>query len=422
MARNRTTRRVGFVACCGFSAERRHFLASATGLIATLACAPRDRDGAASQPDGAGDDATAGSAESWTLFVGTYTKSGASRGIYQVAVDTHTLAFGEAILAAECAEPSFLALSTDRRVMVAVNELLEFDGKPAGSITAFRHGAATAGRHTLEPLAPVRTTRGAAPCYVTLDRNGHYALVANYLGGNVAVFPVAADGSLGEAVQVVTHEGTGPNAKRQDAPHAHCIVLDAANRFAVSADLGADTLYVSQFDATTGKLTPAAVPEVRLTPGAGPRHVAFSPDGRTLYCVNELDSTLAVFSYDPETGALANRQVPSTRPADATGANAPADIHVHPSGRAVYVSNRGDNTIAVFAVNANTGALVLTQTIASGGDWPRNFTLTPDGAGLLVAHQRSNSIVAFRLDARTLLLTKTEQVLTAPVPVCLLFA
>jgi 6-phosphogluconolactonase len=150
--------------------------------------------------------------------------------------------------------------------------------------------------------------------------------------------------------------------------------------------------------------------------------VAFSPDGRTLYCANELDSTLAVFSYDAESGALASRQVLSTRPAGAQGENAPADLHVHPSGRAVYLSNRGDNTIAVFEVNAQTGSLALVQTITSGGDWPRNFVLTPDGAGLLVAHQRSDSVVAFRIDERTQQLTKTEERLTTPVPVCLLFA
>ncbi len=402
--------------------SRRHFLVSATGLLATIACTPREQNGGNAPQMGAGVDDSVGSGEPWTLFIGTYTKSGTSRGIYQVTVEPHSLSFGEPTLAAECAEPSYLAFSPDRRMLVAVNELLEFEGKPAGSVSSFRHTVGADRRHTLTPVQPVRTSRGAAPCYVTLDREGHHALVANYLGGNVAVFALAADGSLGEAVQVVAHDGTGPNTKRQDSPHAHCIVLDAANRFAISADLGADTLYVSRFDASTGRLTPATVSEVRVAPGAGPRHVAFAPDGRTLYCANELDSTLAVFAYDAATGGLTGRQVLSTRPVDAQGTNAPADLHVHPSGRAVYLSNRGDNTIAVFAVDVKTGALTLAQTIASGGDWPRNFTLTPDGTGLLVAHQRSDSVVAFHIDARTLQLTRSGQVLTAPVPVCLLFA
>jgi len=406
--------------------SRRHFLTSATGLLVTLACAPRDSgDGANPQATASGTESAtdaSGATAPWTLFIGTYTKSGTSRGIYQVTVDPRTLAFGEPTLAAACADPSYLALSSDRRVLVAVNELLEFDGRPAGSITAFRHGAGAAGRHTLEAVPPARSSRGAAPCYATLDREGNHALVANYVGGNVAVFALASDGSLGEAVQVVAHNGTGPVVKRQEGPHAHCIVLDAANRFAVSADLGTDTLYVSAFDTKKGRLTPAAVPEVRLAPGAGPRHVAFAPDGRTLYCANELDSTLAVFAYDAETGTLTPQQVLSTRPAGAQGVNAPADLHVHPSGKAVYLSNRGDNTVAVFGVDGSTGVLTLVQTISSGGDWPRNFTLTPDGAGLLVAHQRSDSVVAFRIDPRSLQLTAAGQMLTTPVPVCLLFA
>lgn len=401
--------------------SRRHFLVSATALLVSAACTIRE------QPDtnvaGSNDRHTpaGGSDDVWSLFIGTYTKSGASRGIYHVSVHRDTLTFGAPSLVATCAEPSFLALSRDKRTLVAVNELLEYEGQPAGSVTAFRHEH-RAGTPTLTPVPPVRSSRGAAPCYVSIDASGRYALVANYMGGNVSVLPIAADGSLGEAVQVIAHTGTGPNVQRQEAPHAHCIVFDQAQRFVVSADLGGDRLYVSRYNATSGKLEPAATSEVRLAPGAGPRHVAFSPDGRTLYCANELDSTLAVFAYDSETGALTNRQVLSTRPDSATGSNAPADLHVHPNGRTVYLSNRGDNTIAVFSVDATTGALVLAQTMSSGGNWPRNFTLTPDGKGLLVAHQRSDSVVAFRIDAATGLLQNAGTALTTPVPVCVVFA
>ena len=395
--------------------SRRAFLTSAAALFVTVACASREPDGGDAVADAVGDP------EPWTLFIGTYTKSGASRGIYQVAVEPETLAFGEVGVAAECADPSFLALTPDGRTLVVVNELLEYEGQSAGSVSAFHHEVR--GRvHTLTSIAPSRSSRGAAPCYVAIDASGRYALVANYMGGNVATYPLAADGSLGEAVQVTAHDGTGPDSKRQEAPHAHCIVLAPDNRFAISADLGADALFVSAFNANTGKLTPATVPVVKLAPGAGPRHVAFSPDGRTLYCANELDSTLAVFAYDAKNGTLTPTATVSTRPAGAQGTNAPADLHVHPSGTAVYLSNRGDNTIAVFATDRNTGNVTLAQTIPSGGDWPRNFTLTPDATGLLVAHQKSDSVVAFRIDAATGQLTSTGQVLTTPVPVCLLFA
>jgi 6-phosphogluconolactonase len=238
----------------------------------------------------------------------------------------------------------------------------------------------------------------------------------------VAVFPVAPDGGVGAATSVVQHQGRGPHPERQTSPHAHCIVLDAANRFALAADLGIDRVLVRRFDAASGALTPAAVPEVALQPGAGPRHLAFSPDGRTLYAVNELDSTLVVFAYDPETGGLRERQTLSTRPADATTENFPADLHVHPSGRTVYASNRGDDTIAVFAVAPDSGRLTLEQSVPTGGRWPRNFAIDPAGELLLVANQRSDSVVGFRIDPATGQLTPNGSRIELPAPVCLLFA
>ncbi|GLC26396.1 lactonase family protein [Roseisolibacter agri] len=365
--------------------------------------------------------ATAGRREDdreWRLYVGTYTAGTTSRGIHRLAVDRATGAMRlDGGVAAEVANPSYLALAPDGRALYAASELTEFAGAASGAVAGFARDAATGA------LAPrgARASRGGAPCYVSVDRTGRYLLVANYVGGSVAVLPLAADGSVGEATSVVQHTGRGPHAQRQTAPHAHCIVLDPANRFALTADLGIDRILVYGFDAATGTLRPAAQPPLALRPGAGPRHLAFAPDGRTLYVVNELDSTLVALDYDPATGALRERQALSTRPAGATGDNFPADLHVHPGGRTVYASNRGDDTLAVFAV-AGDGRLSLAQTVPTGGRWPRNFALDPAGRLLLAANQRSDSVVAFRIEEATGHLTPTGASVTVPAPVCLQFA
>lgn len=355
----------------------------------------------------------------WTMYIGTYTKTGKSKGIYRVSVDPVTLQFGTLELAAETPDPSFLAITPDGRALVAVNELVEFGGQASGSVTVFARNAASS---ALTALSPSRASRGAAPCYVSIDRTGRQVMVANYVGGNVAVLPLATSGALGEAGTVLARTGKGPHPVRQVAPHAHCILPDPGNRFVLMSDLGTDKIHVARLDAATGALTPADVPEVSLRPGSGPRHLAFSPDGQTLYVVTELDSTIVAFAYNRATGGLTERQRISTRPAGATIENFPADLHVHPTGRTVYASNRGDDTIAVFAVDATSKALSLVQSVPTGGSGPRNFTLTPDGAGLLVANQRSDSILAFQVDAVTGQLAATGQVLDAPVPVCLTFA
>ncbi len=395
------------------SHTRRDFLA--ISALAAIACVDRK----------SGDvlDSVAGRAalddQVWPMFVGTYTKTGTSKGIYRTTVNARTLAFGPFTVAAETADPSFLALAPDGRTLIAVNELLAFEGHASGAVSAFRHDAATG---ALTAVPPMRSSRGGAPCYVHIDRRGRYALVANYVGGSIAVLPIAADGSLGNPTSRIAFEGHGPNAARQESPHAHCIVLDADNGLAYVSDLGTDRIHVFAFDTAAGTLTPASPPFITLAPGAGPRHLAFSSDGRTLYCVNELNSTLSILARDNESGALREMHVVSTRPVNATGSNAPADLHVHPTRGTVYLTNRGDNTLAVFDVSAGDGRPTLVQTIETGGDWPRNFTLTPDGNALLVAHQRSDSIVAFRIDDATGRLSGPVYTVNTPVPVCLSFA
>jgi 6-phosphogluconolactonase len=252
---------------------------------------------------------------------------------------------------------------------------------------------------------------------VHVDRGGRHALVANYTGGTVAMLPVLADGALGEATATVRHEGSGTETARQSAPHPHCIVPDPANRFALVADLGIDRVVVYRLDADGGRLTRAA--EGVLRPGAGPRHLAFGRDGRVVYVANELDSTVTAFRYDPETGALtAMRTVPASA-GGAAARNYPADLHVHPSGRFVYVSNRGHDAIGVFAVDARTGELTPASQTPTGGSWPRNFGIEPDGRLLLVANQRGDSVVSFRVSDETGALTPTGHRVEIPSPVCI---
>ena len=390
--------------------SRRDFLGASA--LATI--------GLASWP-GAASGASAGSAfasaDTWELYVGTYTNNSASRGIYRVELAKETGAFANVSMVAECADPSYLALSPDRRRVVAVNELLSYEGKAAGALTTYARDAATGALTKLNE----RSSLGGAPCYVSFDRAGRHFLVANYVGGNVAVFPVGEQGA-GESTAFVQHEGAGPNRARQAGPHAHCIVVDPRGTFALATDLGTDAIEVYRYDAAAGRLLAAPGRRTALAPGAGPRHLAFAPDGRTLYVVNELDSTLVAFRYAAATAIGAQRQVISTRPAGAAGTNFPADLHVHPSGRAVYVSNRGDNTIAVFSVAPGSGRLTLAQTVPTGGDWPRNFALDPAGRFLLVAHQRSHVVTTFAVDAGTGRLTRTGAEASIPAPVCLLFS
>ncbi|MBK6490120.1 MAG: lactonase family protein [Gemmatimonadetes bacterium] len=353
----------------------------------------------------------------WELYVGTYTADTASRGIYRLLIDAQDGGAVALTLAAESVNPSFLALTPDRRHLVAVNEVTTYEGRASGGITAFTRDPVSGSLARTSATASL----GGAPCYVMVDHAGGHLLLANYLGGNVAVFPLSADGTLGDATAMVQHRGRGPNAARQGSPHAHCVLLDRANRFAVVADLGIDRIKVYHYDAGRGTLEAAQQPEVELRAGAGPRHLVFAPDGRTVYVVNELDSTLVALEYDAAIGTLRERQVLSTRPPRATGDNYPADLHMHPTGRFVYASNRGDNTIAVFSINGASGAVTLEQSVPTGGAWPRNFALDPSGTLLLVANQRSDSIVAFRIDPATGRLMATGTRIDVPAPVCLRF-
>src|SRR5438309_759341 len=260
--------------------------------------------------------------------------------------------------------------------------------------------------------------------FLAASASGRVGLVANYAGGSLALLPIQANGALAPAAHVVQHTGKGPNAERQAAPHAHCILADPSNRFALAADLGADRVFVYHLDLEGRSLRHIEEGDAVMRAGAGPRHIAFHPTLPLVFVANELDSTVATLRFDAERGALSPLDTRLTVPVGWTGTNDPADIHVAPNGRRLYVSNRGHNSIAAFSVVESTGsgALALEQVVSTEGDWPRNFSLDPSGRWLLVANQRSDSVVVFGRDQDNGRLTPTRQRLALPSPVCLRFA
>ena len=348
-----------------------------------------------------------------TVYVGTYT-DGTSRGIYRLTFDTATGTMTEPVLAVETKNPSFLALHPSGRFLYAAGEISSFEGQKTGAVSAFAIDPKTGDLALLNQ----QSSGGAGPCHLVVDKTGRNVLVANYGGGNVAVLPIDADGRLKPASSVRAHEGSGPNTGRQEKPHAHGIYLDAAERFALSPDLGADRVFVYRFDAAKGTLEPhGAAP---LDPGAGPRHLAFHPSGKYLYTINELLSTVSAFAYDAAKGALAPLQTVSALPAGFSGTSWTAEVAVSPDGRFVYGSNRGDDSLAVFAVDRATGRLTPAGHAPVGGKNPRHFTIDPSGRFILAGHQGSGTIAVLRLDPATGLPALVGSPVKVDKPVCLL--
>ena len=351
------------------------------------------------------------------VYVGTYTGSG-SRGIYRFELDLASGAWTDPVLAGESENPSFLAIHPNGRFLYAVNELGTFGGSPTGAVSAFAIGGATG---SLTPIGQ-RASGGADPCHVTVDRGGRNVLVANYTGGSVAVLPIGEDGRLQAASMVIRHHGSGADKSRQEGPHAHAIVLDPAERFALAADLGADLIFVYRFNAAKGALEPDDPADVALDGGTGPRHLAWHTSGAYLYAINELRSTLTAFRYDARRGALEPFQTISTLPGGFSGANKAAEVAVSPDGRFLYASNRGDDSIAVFKVDAASGALALVGHFSTGGRTPRHFAIDSTGRWLVAANQDSDSIVVFRLDPVTGRPSPVGRPITISKPVCVLLA
>ncbi|WP_240509066.1 lactonase family protein [Streptomyces agglomeratus] len=343
-------------------------------------------------------------------YLGTYTTQpggGTGMGLASYRPRSGRLASAGVLVGVQ--NPSFLALSPDRRTLYAVDERAE------GAVTAVR-----VGRGTPEVLGRPRATGGADPCHLSVHPGGRFLLTANYTGGSVSVHPVGPDGVLGEPTDVVRHKGSGPDPERQEGPHAHMVVTDPAGRYVVAVDLGTDSLHTYRLDPRTGRLGEHA--RAAMKPGAGPRHLAFHPSGRYAYVVNELDSTLVVCAYDGPGGVLTPGTPQPTLPPGTrlSGRNYPAGVVVSPDGRFVYVSNRGHDSIAVFAAECGGAALRLVSATPSGGSYPRHIALDPSGGLLFAANQRSGTVAAFRVHRRTGRLTAAGPALAAPVPVCVL--
>jgi 6-phosphogluconolactonase len=352
----------------------------------------------------------------WWVYVGTYTQKD-SKGIYRFDFDPASGKPTGRALAGEARNPSFLALSPDHRFLYAVSETDDFEGKKTGAVAAFAVDAQTGDLKALnnEPSG------GTGPCHLVVDRAGKHVLAANYGSGSVCVLPIESDGRLGKATSFIQHKGSSVNKARQEGPHAHCVTLDAANRFAFVCDLGLDKIMIYRYDTERGTLTPNDPPSASVAPGSGPRHFAFSPDGRYGYLTNEMTCTVTAFAYDAERGALKELQTVATLPGEVKPAYSTAEIEVHPSGKFLYDSNRGYDTVAVFRIDPKTAELTRTQEQGDQVKVPRNFAIDPTGQYVLVANQDSDSIVVFRIDPKTGELTPTGTRVDVPIPVCVTF-
>ncbi|MEO6873329.1 MAG: lactonase family protein [Opitutaceae bacterium] len=349
------------------------------------------------------------SASDQLIFIGTYTRS-TSKGVYAVRLNPATGTLSTPVLAARTASPSWITLSPDQKTLYAVSES---DSMAAAFATDLKLG-------TLTALQPPQSSGGAAPCHLVVDPTQQTLLVANYHTGIVAAIPLLPNGTLGMP-HIIQHTGHSVNPDRQASPHVHSVTLSPDAQFAIVCDLGLDRIFTYRLEASTATLTPVEAAFVATPPGAGPRHFVFGADGRHGYACTEMGSTVLAFDYAPATGALTLKQSISSLPTDFKGSSSGAEIRLHPNGRFLYASNRGDDSIAVFAVDATTGALTLVEIAPCGGKNPRNFSLSPDGAWLVCANQNSNSLSVLRVNPTTGRLTLTPATAEIPLPVCVLF-
>jgi len=356
-----------------------------------------------------------------TTYIGTYTRresfvDGKAEGIYIYHLDCSSgeLTYAATVAGPGTVNPSFLTLGPDRSCLYAVNEFYKSEGQN-GTMSAFAIDPATGHLSYLNE----QSTHGTAPCYASIDPAGRYCLVANYETGSLCVLPIRKDGSLGEATDTVQFSGSGPNLKRQEGPHAHMVVPSPDGGFILAVDLGTDRLMAFCLDRERGTLSPANPPWTELPPGTGPRHLAFHPHRPFAYVISELQSTVTVCRYRELQGTFEALQTISTLPDDFTGQNLGGEIMTSPCGRFVYASNRGHDSLAIFAVDPDTGRLSVVGHESTQGVAPRAFIIDPSGAMLLVANQDTDSVVTFWINQDCGTLQATGHVATVPTPVCI---
>ncbi|MEU5879887.1 lactonase family protein [Spirillospora sp. NPDC047279] len=345
-------------------------------------------------------DTAEGGRDARRVYLGTYTDAG-GLGIVSARADGSGALTVEDALGA-VPRPSWLAAAPGGRLLYAASEVE--DGQVAALAIGDDGSLRELGR---------QSAHGDSPAHLSLHPGGRFLLSASFFGGNLAVHPIGPDGAPLPASDVVRHTGSGPHPD-QASPHPHQILTDPWGRYVLVADLGTDTVHTYRLDLGSGRLRPRS--RARLRPGAGPRHLAFHPDGRTFYVAAELDSTVTVCSYDPHSGRVRPGQVVPTVPAGTTGANHPGEILVSPDGRHVFCTNRGHDSVAVFTTSAGGRALSLTGTVPCGGTWPRHMEFADGGRLLYVANQMSGTVAAFRVEGARL--TPAGAPLVTPSPVC----
>lgn len=353
------------------------------------------------------------------VYIGTYTDGNSkSEGIYVFRFDPSngSLTYVSTVTGIE--NPSFLKTSREGKFLYAVSEVFEVQGIGGGALVANKVNQRTGELTYINS----QSSHGACPCHLNIDRTGQYALVSNYMGGNLAILPIQKDGYLGQASDIIQHEGcSNVNAERQEGPHPHSVTIAHDNRFAIVADLGKDVVMSYKIDIENGKLLPGENSQVDVTPGEGPRHMDFHPNGRYVFLLNELGNTIDSYGYDSETGALFLIGTVSTLPKGFDGENLAADIHVHPNGKYLYASNRGHDSIVICSIEENNGVLKVLGHQSTSGEHPRNFNIDPTGTFLLVANKDTNNIITFEIDLNTGQISPNGQVTKVPQPVCICF-
>lgn len=351
--------------------------------------------------------------DDYFVYVGTYTDGG-SEGIYICRLDTSTGELRQIGIARNVCNPSYLVIDGERHRLYAVNEVSNFDGRPGGAVSAFAIQPSSGELLLINQIS----SHGGAPCYLSLDLSGRYLLVANYTGGNTAVIPVGEDGVLGEPTDTIAHSGSSLHPQRQAGPHPHSIVLDPAGQHVFVPDLGLDKVMQYRFDRKNGRLYANQRPWVGVKAGSGPRHIVFHPNGGTAYVINELSSTITAYEYDSTKGTLKHRQTVTTLPEGYSGTNIAADLHLTPNGKLLLGSNRGHDSIALYAVNQEDGWLTWIDCISTRGRTPRGFTIDPSGTFVLVANQDSHTMAIFRIDEDHGTIFATGHEAHVPNPVC----
>jgi len=359
---------------------------------------------------------TAADGKELLTYFGTYTRGGKSKGIYCYRLDLASGKLTAAGITEGVTNPSFLAIHPSGKYLYAVSEVNDSSGKPGGAVSAFALDRKSGG---LTPLNH-QSSEGAGPCHVSVDKTGKVAMVANYGSGSIASLPIKADGSLDKAASAIQHEGSSVVPGRQAGPHAHSINVSPDNRFAVAADLGLDKVLIYKLDPAKGTLTANDPAFGKAIPGGGPRHFAFHPSGRFAYVCNEIKSSVTAFTYDAEKGSLTELQTITTLPEETIG-NSTAEIQVHPSGKFLYCSNRGHDSLAIFTIDEKTGKLTANGHQKTLGKTPRNFGIDPTGAYVIACNQATDNVAVFKVDQSTGKLTQVGEPIMVPAAVCVKF-